>query len=83
MRCVLGKKMGLIAKLKTFCKARWQRFLYADIGPLRDFFYPRCRRCNWAGEMSTNKTFAWNEALDHNRSKCIEPAGEGANANAL
>ena len=53
----------------------------ADVS--RDFFYPRCRRCNWAGEMSTNKTFAWNEALDHNRSKCIEPAGEGANSNAL
>jgi hypothetical protein len=48
-----------------------------------DLFYPRCRRCSWVGETLKTKGLAQVEAGVHLSAKCIEPAGEGANANAV
>jgi hypothetical protein len=52
-------------------------------GVVLTYFYPRCLRCGWAGEKSRYERTAKADGSDHLVAKCIEPAGEGANANAV
>jgi hypothetical protein len=47
------------------------------------YYYPRCLRCGWAGEKSRFERTAKDDGKLHEKAKCIEPAGEGANANPV